>query len=365
VSNTTGVRAAAREVNQARGSDEPSTQAAQRHRTELEEARYRHNDTLAGRVEVAISELDVGDLPAVKATATIGGVTMSLTEVAERLRSDLQRARDELADAETELFEQTLTGSLRAHLASRLRAAQGLVDSMNLLLSQIRSASGGVAVSLRWDVAGDLDDDATLRTVKGLLLRDHHSDTERDTLHGFLTRRIEQVRATDRAVTSWRDALERLFDYRLWHRFTILVRHDRYGDRPVAFTSRKVSLSAGEKALVLSLPLFAAVASHYMPRDVGGEPRTCPRFLLLDEIFPKNDRANKRQILSLLTALDLDAVMTSDKDMCDYDTVDGIAIAVIHKDGDVSFSTRLVWNGHEKYPEAADDGSAPHAVESS
>jgi hypothetical protein len=49
--------------------------------------------------------------------------------------------------------------------------------------------------------------------------------------------------------------------------------------------------------------------------------------------------------------------------MCDYDTVDGIAIAVIHKEGDVSYSTRLVWNGHEKYPEAADDGSTPHAVE--
>ena len=40
-------------------------------------------------------------------------------------------ARRELEAKETELFEQTLTGSLRAHLASRLRAAQGLVDGMN------------------------------------------------------------------------------------------------------------------------------------------------------------------------------------------------------------------------------------------
>jgi hypothetical protein len=130
-----------------------------------------------------------------------------------------------------------------------------------------------------------------------------------------------------------------------------MVRHDRFGDRPVAFSSRNVSLSAGEKSLVLSLPLFAAIASHYMPRDSDGDAPACPRLVLLDEVFPKNDRPNKRQILRLLTDLDLDCVLTSDKDMCDYDTVDGIAIAVIAKDGDASFATRLVWNGTETVPE--------------
>lgn len=184
------------------------------------------------------------------------------------------------------------------------------------------------------------------RPVAKVLDTDHHSATERETLHRFLSRRIDQVRHDERSTLSWRDALETLFDYRRWHTFRIMVRHARFGDRAVAFTSRKVSLSAGEKALVLSLPLFAAVASHYMPRDAAGIPRTCPRLLLLDEVFPKNDRANKRQILGLLTELDLDCVLTSDKDRCDYDTVDGIAIAVISKAGDLSYSTRLVWNGH-------------------
>lgn len=359
LSNTTGVRAATREVNSARGPKEPTYAIAQRAKTNLDETRYQHTETLTGRVEMNLVELEVGELPAIRATATIGGVTMTFTALAGRLRDDLGRARSELADAETELFEKTLTGSLRAHLASRLRAAQGLVDGMNDLLSGIRSASGGVAVSLRWDVADDLEDRATLRTIKGLLLRDHHSAEEREILYSFLSRRVDQVRATDRAVTSWRDALERLFDYRLWHRFAILVRHDRYGDTPVAFTSRKVSLSTGEKALVLSLPLFAAVASHYMPRDVGADLRRCPRFLLLDEVFPKNDPANKRQILSLLTELGLDAVMTSDKDRCDYDTVDGVAITILHKAGDDTYSTRLVWNGYETIARAADTGTVP------
>lgn len=177
-------------------------------------------------------------------------------------------------------------------------------------------------------------------------------------LFGFLRRRIELVRNDDRSLLSWRDALENLFDYRRWHRFSLMVRHDRFGERPVAFSSRKVSLSAGEKSLVLSLPLFAAVASHYMPRDEGTDAPGCPRLLLLDEVFPKNDRPNKRQILGLLKELDLDCVLTSDKDMCDYDTVDGIAIAVVAKDGDMSYSTRLVWNGAETIPEPADTGAA-------
>lgn len=347
----TSVKNAAQQVKQVI-SAEPALQVLQRELSQMHDERHKATTVLAGRADVSIDDVaqpdgDPAPLPVVRATALVGGVTVSIAEMVARFERELSHAKAELAESETRLFEETLTGSLRAHLASRLRSAQGLVDSMNALLSGIRTAAGGVAVSLRWELADDVDDRETLATVKQLLLRDHHTPADRDVLFKFLSRRIDLVRHADRATTSWRDALESLFDYRDWHRFRIMVRHDRFGEKPVVFTSRKVSLSTGEKALVLSLPLFAAVASHYMPRDENGAPRTCPRLLLLDEVFPKNDRENKRQILRLLTDLDLDCVLTSDKDMCDYDTIDGIAIAVIHKDGDGSFSTRMTWNGTE------------------
>ncbi len=93
------------------------------------------------------------------------------------------------------------------------------------------------------------------------------------------------------------------------------------------------------------LPLLAAVTSHYEPPP-GEPPSIAPRLLLMDELFPKLDYPNKRQLLGLLPTLDLDAVFTSDKDRCEYDTIDGIAIHVFQKlADDSSTTTRLVWNG--------------------
>lgn len=68
----------------------------------------------------------------------------------------------------------------------------------------------------------------------------------------------------------------------------------------------------------------------------------------MDELFPKLDSRNRRQILGLLPTLDLDAVFTSDKDRCEYDTVDRIAIHVFQRLGDdKTTTTRLVWNGSQ------------------
>lgn len=363
LTTVTGVRNATRTVNRIVAAA-PSVQRLSRELTAVEEERFASQKVLAGRAELSVTEVDAGNdvtmtVPVSCAVAVVDGTQLRAAQMTDRFYAELARAEAELAEREAALFEQIFTGSLRTHLASRLRAAQHLVDSMNDLLSGIRSASGGVQVSLRWDVTDDVEDTDTLRRIKSLLLRQQHSAEDRELLHGFLSRRIDQVRHDDRSLLSWRDALEALFDYRRWHRFHVHVRHDRFGDRPVPFTSRKVSLSAGEKALVLSLPLFAAVSSHYMPRDDDGVAPACPRLVLLDEVFPKNDRANKRQILGLLTELDLDCVLTSDKDRCDYETIDGIAIAVIAKDGDLSYSTRLVWNGHAVTEAAPQDLTGP------
>lgn len=363
LSTVTGVRNTVRAVNRT-VTTAPDVQRLSRELSAVSEERFRTQKVLAGRAELLISSVErsaavsTSALALSRFAAVVDGVEMRVHTMTDRFAAEHAFASGELADAETALFEDIFAGSLRTHLASRLRSAQHLVDSMNALLAGVRSVAGGVYVSLRWDVDDDAEDQATLTKIKHLLLRDNHSSDERAQLHSFLTRRIDQVRHDDRSMLSWRDALEALFDYRRWHSFHVMVRHSRFGERAVPFTSRKVSLSAGEKALVLSLPLFAAVASHYMPRDDGGPPRSCPRLLLLDEVFPKNDRANKRQILGLLTTLDLDCVLTSDKDRCDYDTVDGIAIAVISKIDDMSYSTRLVWNGSQLSEAAPTDLSA-------
>jgi hypothetical protein len=61
-------------------------------------------------------------------------------------------------------------------------------------------------------------------------------------------------------------------------------------------------------------------------------------------------------------SLHLDAVFTSDKDRCEYDTLDGIAIHVCQKLGDdKTTTTRLIWNGSETRAVALKDDNADRA----
>jgi uncharacterized protein (TIGR02680 family) len=275
------------------------------------------------------------------------GVVSSAPELLDTLREDLEAARAELTRKQQELFEQILSGSVREHLKDRLWAAQALVDRINGLLGQVRTEAGGVRVDLKWEIDPDQSEAAELRRAKELLLHDSPIASGRADLDAFLRSRIEQIRAAEDDTGEWRDRLARMLDYRQWHRFRVLVHHNRFGDTPRPLDSKRVSLSAGEKTIVMVLPLLAAVTAHYEPPP-GDPPCSSPRFLLMDELFPKLDFPNKRKLMGLLPKLDLDAVFTSDKDRCEYDTLDGIAIHVFQKHGDdETTTTRLVWNGVE------------------
>lgn len=275
------------------------------------------------------------------------GIVASSLALLDGLREDLEAAKSELSQKQQELFEQILSGSVREHLKGRLWAAQALVDRINDLLEDVRTESGGVRVSLKWEINPDLSEAAELRQAKDLLLHDSPVAQGRTQLDAFLRGRIERVRAAEDDTGEWRDRLARMLDYRSWHRFRVLVHHNRFGDKPRALDSKKVSLSAGEKTIVMVLPLIAAVTAHYEPAP-GERPCVSPRLLLMDELFPKLDFPNKRKLMGLLPKLHLDAVFTSDKDRCEYDTLDGIAIHVCQKLGnDKTTTTRLVWNGVE------------------
>jgi hypothetical protein len=95
------------------------------------------------------------------------------------------------------------------------------------------------------------------------------------------------------------------------------------------------------------LPLFAAVAAHYQAAPAG------PRVILLDEVFVGVDSANRGQVFALLSALDLDLMLTSDHEWCTYTELSGISIhqLITGDDGDDAVTTALfTWNGHELMP---------------
>jgi hypothetical protein len=135
-----------------------------------------------------------------------------------------------------------------------------------------------------------------------------------------------------------------VLDYTSWHQF--VVKLDRANGTGWQLLTKKLhgALSGGEKAIALHLPLFAAVAAHY-----EAVPQS-PRLILLDEVFVGVDTTNRGQVFALLTALDLDLVLTSDHEWCTYQELPGIAIHQLISGGDgddAVTSARFTWTGGE------------------
>lgn len=311
----------------------------------LSESVHDCRDALSARADLDL----VTDEDVQVFTAVVDGIHVGAAELLGILRAEGERGRQEITDRERELFDQTLTGDTRRQLAARIRQANDLVDGMNARLERVRTASR-VAVRLVWQIAPDLP--AGTKAARDLLLKDpvRLTDADRESLHRFFRDRIEQARADDTA-TSWEHQLARVFDYTAWHQFVVKV--DRANGAGWQLLTRKLhgALSGGEKAIALHLPLFAAAAAHYQ-----AAPRA-PRIILLDEVFVGVDTVNRGQLFALLSALDLDLMLTSDHEWCTYAELSGVAIHQLitgegSGDGDDAVTTaRFTWNGHGLQPD--------------
>jgi hypothetical protein len=278
-------------------------------------------------------------------TAMVDGVRVGAAELLNILHTEAEQSRHDITERERELFDQTLTGDTRRHLAARIRQAVELVEHMNARLERVRTASR-VAVRLVWQVAPDLPPGT--KAARDLLLKDpvRLTEADRQSLHRFFRDRIEQAKADDTAA-SWEHQLAQVFDYTAWHQFVVKV--DRANGAGWQLLTRKLhgALSGGEKAIALHLPLFAAVAAHYQ-----AVPQA-PRVILLDEVFVGVDSNNRGQVFALLSALDLDLMLTSDHEWCTYAELSGIGIhqLITGGDGDDAVTTaRFTWNGHDLLP---------------
>ncbi|SEQ71278.1 TIGR02680 family protein [Streptomyces sp. yr375] len=291
-------------------------------------------------------------------TATMDGARIGATGLLHTLTAERDGSRDDITVAERRLFDQTLTGDTRRHLAARIRQANELVDRMNGHLERVRTASK-VSVQLVWRIHPDLP--AGTQTARTLLLKEpkNVTDADREALHDFFRARIEEAKARNTAAT-WEEQLAEVLDYTAWHQF--VVRLDRANGAGWQVLTKKLhgALSGGEKAIALHLPLFAAVAAHY-----EAVPEA-PRPILLDEVFVGVDTTNRGQIFALLTALDLDLMLTSDHEWCHYRELPGIAIhqLITGTDGDDAVtSARFVWTGAGMRADEGDGGDAGGAGE--
>jgi uncharacterized protein (TIGR02680 family) len=239
--------------------------------------------------------------------------------LAHRMAAKLASDRGLFTEREGRIFTEHLMGG--DALRKRRQEAEELVAAMNRLLSNV-STSQGITVRLDWrlkdDVVPEVREAAELLTKPmGALLPD-----ERQRLKDALHRLIESSR-DEHPELDYTEHLHAALDYRIWSEFRIRIKRPEAPDDWKVLT-RRTPLSQGEQKVVCYLPLFAAASAHFT--SVAGAAADAPRFILLDDAFPKIDVKTHPKLFGLLVDFDLDFVVTSERLWGDYETVPKLAI---------------------------------------
>jgi uncharacterized protein (TIGR02680 family) len=248
-----------------------------------------------------------------------------------------QRARL-LSAREREILENHLLNEVAGTLHELITAAEAEVRAMNDELES-RPTSTGMKLRLIWQQARDAPDGLDQVRHKLRQTIDAWSADDRAAVGSFLQQRIATEHAGNPAA-GWAETLTAALDYRRWHEFVI----QRYQDgqwRPATGPA-----SGGERALVASVPLFAAASAYYKS---AGNPNA-PRLIALDEAFAGVDDDSRAKCLGLLATFDMDVVMTSEREWGCYPQVPGLAICQLarHDGVDAVLVTPWQWDGRER-----------------
>jgi uncharacterized protein YPO0396 len=263
---------------------------------------------------------------------------MSLGDLRRCLHAEVSHREALLEQKEREILENTLVGELAAHLHQCLRGGDRQVHEMNQQIES-RPTSTGMRLRFRWDIREDGPAGLAEARKRLIGMTGTWSLEDRQALGQFLQEQIRQARLHDTAG-SWEEHLTQALDYRRWHRFVI----ERHQDgRWLRLTRRTHGTgSGGEKAVTLTLPMFAAAAAHY-----GSAGPLAPRLVLLDEAFVGIDGDMRQKCMGLLADFDLDFMMTSEREWGCYPTMPGVAIYQLSTAPgiDAVYASRWVWNG--------------------
>lgn len=323
-------RGAEQELDGVEESDDAWSRAQQRTSTAAQElatqmSRHGHTSFLDQRGDVVVARVRYQN------------EEIDVDRLAVRLADDLVQRERLLSAREREILENHLVNEVAGELHELLLSAEVQIDRMNAELAH-RKTSTGMQLRVRWRERGD--GPGGLTAARDLMIRSDATWTpaDRSAIAEFLQARIAEVRQADPAG-GWAEHLEQALDYRQWHSFAI----ERWQNGQ--WRSATGPASGGERALAMSVPLFAAASSHY--NSAGPH---APRLILLDEAFAGVDDDSRAKSLGLLATFDLDVVMTSEREWGCYPQVPGLAIAQLSRvEGvDAVGVSRWQWNGSRR-----------------
>ena len=285
--------------------------------------------------------------------------------LAALLQTELLERGNLLSAREREVLENHLQAEIASQIQALLRAANQQVLAINTEL-QRRPTTTGVRFRLQWQPlpegqAQGQGAPAGLHAARERLLHTNAAlwaPADRQAFGALLQQRIaderqradsvggsvgKSVGGSDLQGSTLIEQLARALDYRQWHQFRV----ERWQDG----SWRKLSgpASSGERALGLTVPLFAAVATFYC-----GSP-LAPRLILLDEAFAGIDDAARAHCMALVREFDLDFVITSEREWACYADLPGVAICQLQRrEGiDAVHVSRWTWDGQVRRVDTA------------
>jgi len=280
-------------------------------------------------------------------------------QLTKHLSEEITQRRELLSAREREVLENHLQAEIAAAVQHLMRVAVRQVETINVELDK-RPTSTGVKFRLQWQPLAEGTEGVPvgLEAARKRLLNtssDLWTAEDRRVVGAMLQQRIatERERA-DTAGGGMLEQLTRALDYRRWHRFAV----QRWQDGQW----RKLSgpASSGERALGLTVPLFAAVASFYS----HGTYSLAPRLVLLDEAFAGIDDDARAHCMGLIKEFDLDFVITSEREWACYSALPGVSICQLQRRPgiDAVHVSRWRWNGKSRLSEKDPDRRFPEVA---
>lgn len=267
------------------------------------------------------------------------GRERAVPELAEALATEVGELTRILSAHEREILETHLITEVAGTLQELIGAAERQVRDMNSELED-RPTSTGMRLRLVWRPSRKAPPGLARARERLRQSADAWTAEDRAAVGEFLQAQIARQQSDD-GSGSWLEHLTAALDYRSWHEFGV-ERHQH--GRWVPATG---PASGGERVLAVSVPLFAAASSHY----ASASSPDAPRLVTLDEAFAGVDDDSRAKCLGLLSAFDLDVVMTSEREWACYPQVPGIAIAQLSRIDDVAavLVTRWEWDGTRRH----------------
>jgi uncharacterized protein (TIGR02680 family) len=284
---------------------------------------------------------NVGEFGLVVTIAVQNKIGLPPATILAQVEAEIAQRRALLTESETKILEEHLQSEMSVQIRNLIQDAEQYVERVNAEIEK-RPTSTGTYFRMRWiplteaqGAPADLED-ARKRLLK--TNADLWTEKDRQAIGAMLQRRIEEERlkAEESGGSSLREQLAAALDYRQWHRF--VVERNAMGK----WISISQPASGGERALGLTIPMFAAVASFY-----GDEHSTRPRLVLLDEAYAGIDDGVRAHCMGLVHEFDLDFVITSEREWACYKTLPGVAICQLqrHDKFDAIHVSRWQWNG--------------------